>query len=152
VNKESRIWESIVAVIPIALSAGAWVVSAAFPKGDNAIAGPALFPRVLAVIIIVSSLVVLITSWRNKITTPPSDSSLNLPVDRLKLVRVIGLLGAMAFAPLLLGQFGLVATAVVLTTGVCLLLGAKWYEALIAGVVMFAFVELIFVMLLKVQT
>jgi putative tricarboxylic transport membrane protein len=151
-DKESRIWESLVAVIAIALSAGAWVVSAAFPKGDNAIAGPALFPRVLGVIIIISSLVVLISSWRTKVITSPADSSINLPVDRLKLVRVIGLLGTLAFAPLVLGQIGLVATAVVLTTGVCLLLGAKWYEALIAGAVMFAFVELIFVMLLRVQT
>jgi putative tricarboxylic transport membrane protein len=151
-DKESRIWESIVAVIAIALSTGAWVVSAGFPKGDNAIAGPALFPRVLGVIIIISSVAVLISSWRSKIIATPANSSLNLPVDRLKLVRVIGLLGAMAFAPLLLGQIGLVATAVVLTSGVCLLLGAKWFEALIAGAVMFAFVELIFVMLLKVQT
>jgi putative tricarboxylic transport membrane protein len=151
-DKESRIWETIVAAIAITLSTGAWVVSAAFPKGDNAIVGPALFPRVLGVIVIISSLVVLIASWRSKTNTTPSISSINLSVDRLKLVRVIGLLGVMAFAPFLLGQFGLVATAVVLTTGVCLLLGAKWFEALIAGAVMFAFVELIFVMLLKVQT
>jgi putative tricarboxylic transport membrane protein len=150
-DKETRIWESIVAVLAILLSTTAWVVSASFPKGDNAIVGPALFPRVLGTIIIISSVVVLISSWRTKTNATPSDSSLN-PPDRLKLIRVAGLLGVLALAPLALGQLGLVATAVVLTVGVCFLLGAKWYEALIAGGVMLAFVELIFVMLLKVQT
>jgi putative tricarboxylic transport membrane protein len=160
-DKETRIWESLVAIIVIGLSVGAWVVSAGFPKGDNSLIGPALFPRVLGVILIVSSLIVLIGSWRpqtvltqsapdsSQTDSSQTDSSQNH--DRFKLLRVACLLIAVAFTPLMLGQFGLLITAVVLTVGVCFLLGAKWSEALIAGGVMLVFVYLIFIQLLRVQ-
>jgi putative tricarboxylic transport membrane protein len=180
-DKETRIWESLVAGIVITLSIGAWVVSAGFPKGDNSLIGPALFPQVLGVILIVSSLIVLIGSWRPQ-TVPAkraTDSSQPNPSqsdssqfesgqlesgqlesgqpnasqnsDRFKLLRVAGLLIALAFAPAMLGQFGLLITTVVLTVGVCFLLGAKWFEALIAGGVMLVFVYLVFIQLLRVQ-
>jgi putative tricarboxylic transport membrane protein len=150
-DKETRIWESLVAIIVIGMSVGAWVFSAGFPKGDNSLIGPALFPRVLAVILTISSLIVVIGSWRPQtvMTAMPSDASQN--ADRFKLLRVAGLLVAVAFAPLMLGQFGLLVTSVVLTVGVCFLLGAKWSEALIAGGVMLVFVYLIFIQLLRVQ-
>lgn len=154
-DKETRIWESIVAVLVIGLSLIAWVVSAAFPKGDSALVGPTVFPRILGVILIVSSATVLLGSWRSR--TPASASpdltraASSEVSDRFKLVRVAGLLIALALTPLVLAQFGLLATAVALTVGVCFLLGAKWFEALIAGGVMLTFVYLIFIQLLKVQ-
>jgi putative tricarboxylic transport membrane protein len=159
-NREDRIWESIVAVLVIGLSIGAWVVSASFPQGENGIVGPGLFPRVLGVLLIVSSVMVLFGSWRKPLTAGPSDTGSNKPDSSTtesdqrftwpKLLRVVGLLIAVAFTPLLLGQFGLLVTSVIMTVGVCFLLGAKWHEALIAGVVMLAFVYLVFVLLLKV--
>jgi putative tricarboxylic transport membrane protein len=164
-NREDRIWESIVAVLVIGLSIGAWVVSASFPQGENGIVGPGLFPRVLGVLLIVSSAMVLFGSWRKPLTASPSDTgpsttgpsrpnSSSADSDQRftwpKLLRVVGLLIAVAFTPLLLGQFGLLVTSVIMTVGVCFLLGAKWHEALIAGGVMLAFVYLVFVLLLKV--
>jgi cell division protein FtsW (lipid II flippase) len=126
---------------------------------------------VLGVILIVSSLIVLIGSWRpqtvltqsapdssqtdssqldsSQLDSSQLDSGQNH--DRFKLLRVACLLIAVAFTPLMLGQFGLLITAVVLTVGVCFLLGAKWSEALIAGGVMLVFVYLIFIQLLRVQ-
>jgi putative tricarboxylic transport membrane protein len=168
-NREDRIWESIVAVLVIGLSIGAWVVSASFQQGENGIVGPGLFPRVLGVLLIVSSVMVLFGSWRKpltasssktgsstagSITAGSSTSNSSANSDHRftwpKLLRVVGLLIAVAFTPLLLGQFGLLVTSVIMTVGVCFLLGAKWHEALIAGVVMLAFVYLVFMLLLKV--
>lgn len=154
-DKETRIWESIVAVLVIGLSVIAWVVSAEFPKGDNSLVGPALFPRVLGAILIFSSLIVLIGSWSKSIPSSipdPSSQPASSGFDRLKLLRVVGMLSALALTPLLLGQFGLLVTTILLTVGVCFLLGAKWYEALVAGGVMLGFVYLVFILLLKVQT
>jgi putative tricarboxylic transport membrane protein len=150
-DKETRIWESIVAALVIGLSVLAWVVSASFPKGESAIVGPALFPRVLGVILIVSSLVVLFNSWRSPLSVMTSSATgSGKDFAWSKLARAFALLAAFALTPLLLAQFGLLITAVVLTVGVCFLLGAKWHEVLIAGAVMLVFVYLVFILLLKV--
>ncbi len=147
-DKETRIWESLVAALVMALSATAWIVSASFPKGDNPLVGPAVFPRALSIILVIASAMVLLGSWRGLTTTGATEDAFSWS----KLARVIGVLAALAVCPVLLAPLGLLVTTVLLTIAVCMLLGAKPLESLMASGVMLVFVYLVFILLLKVQT
>lgn len=153
--KETRVWETAVLAIVVFLSIGAWVVSGSFPKGDSPLVGPAVFPRVLGVILLVSSIAVFWQSRREALqasreATPSPEPE--VPFNWFKLLRPIGVLVLFGFAPLLLANIGLLATVGIITVCVCLLLGAKPLETGIASLGMVGFVYLVFILLLKLQT
>jgi hypothetical protein len=145
-DKETRIWETLVVLVVLGLSVTAWLVSGSFPKGDNPMVGPAVFPRILGAILLISSFGVLWQSWRGAAV-----ANLAAPFDWTKILRPIGVLALFGLAPLGIAQVGLLATTTLITVAVCLLLNAKWLETVLAGVFMLAFVYVVFIWLLKVQ-
>jgi hypothetical protein len=152
--KETRVWETAVLAVVVFMSVGAWVVSASFPKGDSPLVGPALFPRVLGVILLIASIGVFwesrkaaLQAAREALPSPEPQTKF----DWLKLLRPIGVLFLFGLAPLMLANVGLLATVGIVTLCVCLLLGAKPLETGIASLFMVGFVYLVFILLLKMQ-
>jgi hypothetical protein len=149
VERTNRIWELIVAVVALGLGGAAWIASASLPPADDGIAGPALFPRVVGVILIVAAFGLILENLRAaKADTSSDPGEQNIWQNLLKMgVLVVGL----ALTPFLVGVVGVAPLSVIFTVLACLLLGAKPLESLLTGGVMLAFVYVIFVWLLKVQ-
>jgi hypothetical protein len=151
-------WEFAVALLVVALSIGAWIFSSEFPTQANPVVGPALFPRVLGAIIILTSGFMVVQSWLLARKTVPEAISLETEplldskAKVFRALRLFGLVLILGLAPLILSQIGLLFTAVFYTVLVSLLLGAKWFEALIGGATMLFFVFVVFIQILKVAT
>lgn len=146
--KNQHVWEMLVAVIVLFFSIAAWVYSAEFPTQENPIVGPALFPRVLGVILGGSALYLLVSNlwlWQKTRTLETGEAVLP-QLGRLALVVV-----ALALVPFVFAQIGLLWTAVLYTMAACLVLGAKPLEAFLGAIVMLGFVYVVFIQILKVQ-
>ena len=152
-NSSEQKWELAVAVLVSALGIGAWVFSSAFPTQANPIVGPALFPRALGAIIILTSVLMVAQRWILARKTMPEvriEPSLDTKAKLIQAGRLLGLILILGLAPWILPQIGLLFTAVFYTIIVSLLLSAKWFEASIGGLTMLVFVYIVFIQILKV--
>ncbi len=141
----TRPFELLVCLIALALGLAAWFISDTFPRTAEGYLGPALFPKLLAVGLSLASLSLLYRNLRQ----PGLGASLQrLPWPNL--LRIAGILLALALSPWALGKLGLLGSAGVLVLLSSLLLGARWLEALLTALFMVAFVYVVFVQLLKV--
>jgi len=135
-----------VSLIALGLGIAAWVMSNSFPRTDEGYLGPALFPKILAVVLVVAGLGLILPNIRK----PGFWQSVEPNLGR-NLLPVTLLLGALLLTPWLVGKIGLVMSTVLYSVVTSLLLGARWREALLVGVAMLAFVYVVFVQLLKVS-
>jgi len=146
VANPTRPWELLVSLIALGLGIAAWVMSNSFPRTDEGYLGPALFPKILAVVLVVAGLGLILPNIRK----PGFWQSVEPNLGR-NLLPVTLLLGALLLTPWLVGKIGLVMSTVLYSVVTSLLLGARWREALLVGVAMLAFVYVVFVQLLKVS-
>ncbi|MGK0617656.1 tripartite tricarboxylate transporter TctB family protein [Meiothermus cerbereus] len=141
----ARPFEMVVCLLALALGLAAWFPSNAFPRTAEGYLGPALFPKLLAVVLVLASLTLLYRNLRQA-GLGPSFALLAWP----NLLRIGGILLALLLAPWALGKLGLLGSAGLLVLLSCLLLGARWLEALLTALFMVGFVYLVFVQMLKV--
>ncbi|MFN3390950.1 MAG: tripartite tricarboxylate transporter TctB family protein [Meiothermus ruber] len=141
----TRPFELLVCLIALALGLAAWLISDTFPRTAEGYLGPALFPKLLAVGLAIASLSLLYRNLRQ----PGLGASLKL-LAWPNLLRIGGILLALALTPWALGKLGLLGSAGALVLLSSLLLGARWLEALLTALFMVAFVYVVFVQLLKV--
>jgi putative tricarboxylic transport membrane protein len=146
----TRLWEIAVAVLAVALGIAAWVLSAGFPRTEDGYPGPALFPRLLGACLLLAGGGILLGNLRRGLATAIAEVSGSDRQELLGFARVAVLLVALAFAPWLLGQIKLLPTLGLYVILACLLLGSRWYEALLTAVVLLLFVYVVFVRLLQV--
>lgn len=141
----TRPFELLVCLIALALGLAAWFISDTFPRTAEGYLGPALFPKLLAIGLAMASLTLLYRNLRQ----PGLGASLKL-LAWPNLLRIGGILLALALTPWALGKLGLLGSAGALVLLSSLLLGARWLEALLTALFMVAFVYVVFVQLLKV--
>ncbi|AWR85576.1 tripartite tricarboxylate transporter TctB family protein [Meiothermus taiwanensis] len=141
----ARPFELLVCLIALALGLAAWFISDTFPRTAEGYLGPALFPKLLAVGLAAASLGLI---YRN-LRLPGLAASFGL-LAWGNLLRIGGVLLALLLTPWALDKLGLLGSAGLLVLLSCLLLGARWLEALLTALFMVAFVYVVFVQLLKV--
>ncbi len=139
---EEEFWTALVSVLAVALGIAAWQASAGLPSTPEGYPGPALFPRVLAVVLLVVGLAVLAQALRRG-WQPPRESL-------LRSAPTLFVAAALGAAPWLLSKLGLAASAGLYAAVVALLLGAPRLHGLLVGLTMGALVHLFFVTFLKV--
>ncbi len=139
---QERIWEVLVAALAVVLGLGVWSLSGDLPTTEEGYPGPALFPRILAVVLVLGGLALLGPAlWQRQ----------GWQAGLLGRLGPVGLLlGALGLAPWLLSWAGLVATAALYAMLMAALLGARWGAVLGLGLGVAGVVQGVFVMLLKV--
>ncbi len=139
---QERIWEALVAGLAVLLGLGSWYLSGSLPTTEEGYPGPALFPRILAVALVLGGLALLGPAlWQRQWWQAGLLGRLG-PVGLL--------LGALGLAPWLLSWAGLVVTAALYAMLMAALLGVRWGAVLGLGVGVAGVVQGVFVMLLKV--
>lgn len=138
-------WELQVSLIAVTLGIATWVLSKGLPRPESGL-GPDLFPKVLALVLVMSGGAILLTNLRK----PGLLVSINREETSRLLIVACLLLGLLA-SPWLLSKLGLVLTATLFTALASLFLGARWTEALLAAAVICVIGYAIFVRLLGVS-
>ncbi len=136
---EQPAWERAVALLAVALGALALFLSRSLPQMEGGYPGPALFPSLLGLLLLLSGLGLL---WQRR----RARGRLQGGEGRV-LVALLGL----ALAPLLLEWVGLSLTASLYTLVGTLLLGVRPVAALMTGGVVALLVYLVFQRFLGVQ-
>lgn len=132
-------WERVVALLAVALGALALFLSRSLPQMEGGYPGPALFPSLLGLLLLLSGLGLLWQGRRAKGRLQGGEGQV-----------LLALLG-LALAPLLLERVGLSLTASLYTVVGTLLLGVRPGGALLTGGVVALLVYLVFQRFLGVQ-
>ncbi|WP_018465458.1 tripartite tricarboxylate transporter TctB family protein [Calidithermus timidus] len=116
-----QVWERVAALLAAALGVLALLLSRGLPQMEGGYPGPALFPSILGVVLLVSGLGLL---WQERSKKGKLQGGEG---------RVLLALLALALAPWLLGQLRLAPTAGIYTLMGALLLGVRPGVALLSG-------------------
>ncbi|RMH53405.1 MAG: tripartite tricarboxylate transporter TctB family protein [Deinococcus-Thermus bacterium] len=134
-----RVWERAAALLAVALGGLALLLSRSLPQMEGGYPGPALFPSILGVVLLLSGLGLL---WQGRRARARLQGG-----EGLVLLALLGL----ALAPWLLGRLGLSPTAGLYAAAGALMLGARPGVALLTGGVVVLLVYLFFQRFLGVQ-
>lgn len=132
-------WERVVALLAVALGALALFLSRSLPQMEGGYPGPALFPSLLGLMLLLSGLELL---WQGRRATGRLQGG-----EGRVLLTLLGL----ALAPFLLEWVGLSLTASIYAVIGTLLLGLRPALALVTGGVVALLVYLVFQRFLGVQ-
>ncbi|WP_337844611.1 tripartite tricarboxylate transporter TctB family protein [Thermus sp.] len=135
-----RVWETLGALLALLLGGAALVLARGLPQMEGGYPGPALFPSLLGVVLVASSLG-LFSAGR---LGPRGEGEAG------RLPRVLGALVGLGTAPLLLKALGLAALAGLLTLWAGFLLRGKGWAVFLAAGVVASFVYAFFVRILGV--
>ncbi len=128
-------------VLVAGLGAAIWLATLPFPELDSGYPGPALFPRAIAIGLILSAAWLLAGARGSRTPAFPA-----APV----LVRCALCLGCVCTFPLLHSLLGSAVAAGLVAAGVGLLFGIRLLHAAATGAVVAVAVQLLFVLLLGV--
>jgi len=143
----SRVSDLVFGAAIAGLGLWVWFFSRGFPALRDGHPGPALFPGILAWLMVLAGLGLVLAAFRSRSTAP---SGFRIERRWLHFAEVL-LIGALALAyPLLNRQLGFLPTASVLIFGVALVLRARWYVAAMVAVVSAGVIYLGFTRLLGV--
>ncbi|GIW26411.1 tripartite tricarboxylate transporter TctB family protein [Meiothermus sp.] len=134
-----RVWERVAALLAVALGALALLLSRGLPQMEGGYPGPALFPSILGVVLLLSGLGLW---WQGRRARARLQGG-----EGLVLLALLGL----ALAPWLLGRLGLSPTAGFYAAAGALLLGVRPGVALLTGGAVALLVYLFFQRFLGVQ-
>lgn len=141
----SRAWEFLVALVAVGLGIAAWVLSNEFPRTDEGYLGPALFPKILGFVLVVSGLALAWPNLRRSGLGQAFRAEAGMHLWPMLLVLVV-----LAFTPWLISKVGLLATAVGVAVLAAFLLEARWKQVVVMAVIFGAFIYLVFGVLLRV--
>lgn len=132
---------AISGVLVAGLGVAIWLATLPFPELDSGYPGPALFPRAIAIGLVLSSAWLLARARGPRTLALPSAPAL---------VRCALCLGCVCTFPLLHSLLGSAVAAGLVAAGVGLLFGIRLLHAAATGAVVAALVQLLFVLLLGV--
>lgn len=114
-----------------------------FPKMPDGAPGPALFPQILAALMVVFGLIILLQSTRPHVEE-------DRHYDTVAILKAGGVLVAIAAYVLLVQRLGFLITATVILLGLMLMLGARLRVGLPAAVALSVFSLVLFEKVLRV--
>ncbi|MEF2277304.1 tripartite tricarboxylate transporter TctB family protein [Deinococcus sp. YIM 134068] len=140
-------WELALSVFLILIGVGVWIVSASFPRLDDGSPGPALFPRVLAVGLMVGGGVLIASALRD---LRSRGATLPFLESRSGMGKVFVTLAMTALVPFLMPYITLVGGAALASALFALLIGTDLRRSVGVGVVTGLSIYLVFGRLLGV--
>lgn len=142
----SRVTDLIASAIVGGLGLWVWFFSRGFPSMRDGHPGPALFPGILAGLLVLTGIALAVVTLRRGAAGGPSAFT----IDRawLHLGEVVVIVAAALAYPILYQYVGFLPTAMVLIFTVAIVLRARWYvaaavSAAAATLIFFAFTRLL---------
>lgn len=146
--RENIGWDLLLGVALVIVAVAVWVLSGQFPPPEQGIAGPALFPRVLAVGLGIGGASVALSALRERRLIRPGTQE---PFLEPTVVRVLATLLLVVLAPFAMRTIGLAPTVGLAAFLFSLMMGTGPGLSLGVGGLTTAFAYVIFVRILGVE-
>lgn len=142
-----RLHPALLGLIFIALAAAFFGYTFTFPAFPGQRYGPELFPRVIAIGIAACGLVLVVRGWRSGAAWVAIDPDLRKPH---RLGSFFATLGAIVFYLVAAPRLGFLPVAAIVVGGLSWWFGARWWVALVSGVVASVVVHWFFASIMRV--